>query len=125
MRVVPGIYQLRIRLRRARAITVGALGPCRLPAGWYIYTGSARSGLAQRVSRHLRHDKRKQWHIDYLLAVAGGVEPLVRREQRWPSVSFTEPWLAGGCRSHLAYFARQPRIGLMAWGQFCRRNEIV
>jgi len=52
-------------------------GQIPFPAGWYVYTGSARNGLAQRVGRHLRHNKRKHWHIDYLLAVADRVEAFV------------------------------------------------
>jgi len=46
MRVIPGLYELRIRLRRPATITVGALGRVRFPAGWYVYTGSARNGRA-------------------------------------------------------------------------------
>ena len=40
--------------------------------GYYTYTGSAlgkgASSLKHRIARHLRKDKRKFWHIDYLLA---------------------------------------------------------
>ena len=75
--IVPGVYQLRIRLLRPSRIRVGALGIHVFLAGWYVYTGSARSGLAQRIGRHLRHNKRKHWHIDYLLAVADEVEAFV------------------------------------------------
>ncbi|MBP7936454.1 MAG: DUF123 domain-containing protein [Phycisphaerae bacterium] len=66
-----------IRLRSAASICVGRLGLCRFPAGWYVYTGSARNGPTQRVGWHLRHDKLKHWHIDYLLAIADRVEAFV------------------------------------------------
>jgi len=45
------------------------MGVVPFPAGWYLYTGSALSGLRARVGRHLRHEKRPRWHIDSLLAV--------------------------------------------------------
>ncbi len=60
-------YQLYIRLSRACRIQAGRLPPRRLPAGWYVYTGSARRNLAARVERHLRRDKPRRWHIDWLL----------------------------------------------------------
>lgn len=56
---------------------MGALGDYPFPAGWYVYTGSARNGVHQRIRRHLRREKRKHWHIDYLLAVADSVEAFV------------------------------------------------
>lgn len=72
--VIPGRYQLLIGLKQPARIRVGALGVCQFPAGWYVYTGSARGGLAQRISRHLRADRRLHWHVDYLLAAADHVE---------------------------------------------------
>lgn len=61
MKPVPGVYQLVIRMRRPAVITVGALGRCRFPAGWYVYTGSARNGLEQRIRWHLRQEKRRHF----------------------------------------------------------------
>jgi len=78
MTVIAGTYQLCIRLRRVKLLRVGALGRFRFAAGWYVYSGSARNGLHQRVGRHLRRRKRNRWHIDYLLAVADAVEAFVR-----------------------------------------------
>ena len=85
--IIPGIYQLRIRLRQPKVIRVGALGRHHFPVGWYIYTGSARSGLVQRIRRHLRQDKRKHWHIDYLLAVANDIEAFVLPDSSISNVS--------------------------------------
>ena len=130
MPIIPGLYQLRIRLRRPATITVGALGRVRFPAGWYVYTGSARNGLEQRLGRHLRKRKRKHWHIDYLLAVADSVEAFVL-----PGTEMAEcelhASLAGGqavvpgfgssdcnCGSHLTYFRHGPRIALARWEAF-------
>jgi Uri superfamily endonuclease len=61
-------YQLHIRLGHDLTATIGKLGTFRFPAGDYIYTGSARRNIHQRVARHLRKDKKLRWHIDYLLA---------------------------------------------------------
>lgn len=61
-------YQLFIEVSRPVIVTVGRLGRYRFPAGLYAYTGSARRGLEARIRRHLASNKKKHWHIDYLLA---------------------------------------------------------
>lgn len=67
-----GRYVLAVRLAEARALRIGALGRCRLEAGWYAYVGSGRRALRQRVDRHFAscegRSERKHWHIDYVLA---------------------------------------------------------
>ena len=55
-------------------IAVGKLGSILFEPGCYCYVGSALNGLRGRVARHLRHDKKKWWHIDYLLKRAAVVE---------------------------------------------------
>lgn len=62
------VYQALIRLDRAAYIRITSLGTFILPAGWYVYSGSARRGSAARLARHLRKRKTCRWHIDYLLA---------------------------------------------------------
>ena len=67
-----GVYTLIIELTRESVIAVGQLGSHRFPKGFYAYTGSAlgmRGGLSLkgRVGRHLSSEKRKRWHLDYLL----------------------------------------------------------
>jgi len=46
---------------------VGALGKIEFRKGTYAYVGSAQNGIGKRVARHLKREKRKFWHIDYLL----------------------------------------------------------
>jgi len=72
----PGSYLLILRLAQATTLRVGRLGVFDFPAGYYAYCGSARGpgGLAARVGRHLRGEKRRRWHIDYLLDVAEVVD---------------------------------------------------
>jgi sugar fermentation stimulation protein A len=130
--IVPGVYQLRIRLKRPRTIRVGALGKHCFPAGWYVYTGSARNGLTQRVGRHLRQNKRKHWHIDYLLAVADQVEAFVLLGEALTECELHAQLVEGQtilprfgasdcrCESHLAWFKKRPRIQLTPWLQFIR-----
>ncbi len=59
-------YQLVLRLQRAVRIQPGRLAATLLPAGDYVYTGSARRNLEARIARHLRRDKPCRWHIDWL-----------------------------------------------------------
>jgi Uri superfamily endonuclease len=65
----PVVYQLLIRLRRPARLRIAAFGTFILPAGWYVYSGSARRASAGRLARHLRKHKTRRWHIDFLLAV--------------------------------------------------------
>ena len=63
-----GIYVLVIQLSKDTCLEVGILGVQYFQKGIYLYIGSAQNNLIQRVKRHLRKDKQKFWHIDYLLA---------------------------------------------------------
>lgn len=62
-----GSYALVIELPAACSLAAGRLAPVMLPAGLYVYCGSALGGLRARVARHLRAEKRVHWHVDYLL----------------------------------------------------------
>ncbi|SDI29119.1 GIY-YIG nuclease family protein [Propionivibrio dicarboxylicus] len=72
-------YQLLIRVARPLTVTVGRFGTFDFPAGWYVYTGSAKRNLEARVRRHLSAHKTLRWHIDYLLAQPGVAVREVRR----------------------------------------------
>ena len=93
-----GTYALVIALERESAIAVGKLGrsggkggenEITFPSGYYIYVGSARGGLPQRVRRHLRGGggegsaKKLRWHIDYLLQFASVIEVWYAVEGEW------------------------------------------
>lgn len=62
---------MRFHLVQPLRLAVGRLGVCELPAGDLVYVGSALGpgGLAARLARHVRPDKRPHWHIDHLTAV--------------------------------------------------------
>lgn len=65
--MLKGIYTLLITLKKPTTINVGKLGKVSFPEGHYAYVGSALNGLAGRINRHLKEEKRLHWHIDYFL----------------------------------------------------------
>ena len=67
----PISYQLLIDVPMAIQLEVGRLGRIEFPAGRYVYTGSARRALEARIARHLRLDKPRRWHIDWLTTAPG------------------------------------------------------
>jgi Uri superfamily endonuclease len=65
-----GVYTLILFVSKETTVTIGRLGKHSFPMGYYSYAGSALgrgAGLKNRISRHLRKEKRLFWHIDYLL----------------------------------------------------------
>jgi len=67
MNALKGIYVLIIQVSEEIDIDIGALGKIAFMKGLYAYVGSAQTNLEQRIKRHFRREKRKFWHIDYLL----------------------------------------------------------
>jgi len=61
-----GSYFIRLHFPEDREMDVGSLGRIVIKKGYYLYVGSAKKNLSQRVERHLRKKKRFFWHIDYL-----------------------------------------------------------
>jgi Uri superfamily endonuclease len=123
--MTPGIYHLLIHLSKDTTIEVGKLGSFSFPAGYYVYTGSALSGLESRIARHLRREKRLHWHIDYLLQHGRVVDIITHRtaerlecwyNQMILSLPDCEIPVRGfgssdcSCSSHLAYFRKRPQL---------------
>ncbi len=75
----PGSYLLAIRLVRFCSLPHGRHAGKTLPAGLYVYAGSARGpgGLRARVHRHLRKEKRLRWHVDALTMAAEDIVALL------------------------------------------------
>lgn len=71
----PGAYVLALWAPCPLPLPPRFLRPGRehLPAGWYLYAGSARGpgGIAARVRRHLNPDKRRHWHVDWVTTAPG------------------------------------------------------
>jgi Uri superfamily endonuclease len=114
-----GTYALVLYVARAQTIRIGKLGAFKFPRGYYIYIGSALNGLAARLARHLRPDKKRFWHIDYLLEHARvkevwthqGAERLecvwARAALALPRAQIIAPRFGASdcaCPAHLIYF---------------------
>ncbi|PVV84265.1 GIY-YIG nuclease family protein [Dehalogenimonas alkenigignens] len=61
-----GLYILILELPHPTTITTRRRAFA-LDAGFYAYVGSAMNGLEARIARHQSPDKKRHWHIDYLL----------------------------------------------------------
>jgi sugar fermentation stimulation protein A len=72
-----GNYLIILELPEQTVLEPGALGIINFAPGWYVYAGSARKNLSQRINRHLRKTgKEKHWHIDYLTPSAKTIKAL-------------------------------------------------
>ena len=60
-------YQIIFILKKTVELEIGRLGKYTFPVGKYIYTGSAKKNIDQRIQRHQNKNKKLHWHIDYLL----------------------------------------------------------
>ena len=63
-----GAYAIAIELADTVTVTLSSWAPIVLPAGRYLYCGSAKGpgGLKARLSRHMRRGKLVRWHVDQL-----------------------------------------------------------
>jgi len=78
-----GSYLLIVKLAKKTAIKTGRLPESVFPAGYYVYVGSAMSGLSSRLARHRRQDKKRHWHVDYLTAEGDHILPIpIRSSER-------------------------------------------
>lgn len=121
-----GVYQVMFRLAESLERRVGALGIVEFPAGFWVYTGSAKRALRKRVARHISRVKKRHWHIDYVLppgevvavrALAAGISTECAQHQRLGGRFAEGPRGFGSsdcsCRSHLVYLGEK---GLHAAG---------
>ena len=67
-----------VALERPARLAIARLGTPRLPAGLYLYAGSAwgPGGIGARLGRHLRGGGKRHWHIDHLIAT-GTIEATI------------------------------------------------
>ncbi|WP_193187764.1 GIY-YIG nuclease family protein [Nisaea sediminum] len=67
----PGSYLLLLQLQAPLSVQI-AKREIGLPAGLYVYSGSARGpgGLKARLGRHLRGNGRPRWHVDQITTCA-------------------------------------------------------
>lgn len=124
----PGAYHLILRMAKPATLRVGRLGRVAFHAGWYVYTGSAMSGLEPRLARHRRRRKKLHWHIDYLLrranlvdvvAIPGKTKSECARNLRvleMPGGKVVAPGFGSSdcrCAAHLIHFGARPHMSLL------------
>ncbi len=63
---IPGIYLIIASLDHSCRISTRSLS-FSLKPGFYFYCGSAINSLAPRINRHFKREKKRHWHIDFLL----------------------------------------------------------
>jgi Uri superfamily endonuclease len=122
-----GVYQLLVHLPEATCIQIGKKGRFRFPKGHYLYTGSAKNGLQGRVGRHLRKEKKRFWHIDYLLDRASVKGVFLFTDSKVDECSLSKSTLKRpgasvmvqgfgssdcSCPAHLAFFGRFKGVGI-------------
>jgi Uri superfamily endonuclease len=117
--VPPGCvtYQLLLRIRRPTCVRLRRGPGHQLMPGYYVYTGSARRGIAARVARHRRRDKPRRWHIDtltrtsWIRVIGVRYSPIAecRVNQALPGTAIIPGFGASdcraGCRAHLQQIA--------------------
>ncbi len=120
-----GTYALLLSVSSATCLSVGRLGDCHIPRGFYLYIGSALGpgGISTRLARHGLREKRPHWHIDYLRGAAFLEQAWVmagdgRAECGWASAASTLPQAATPiprfgasdcrCPAHLLHFPVRP-----------------
>jgi Uri superfamily endonuclease len=128
-----GAYAMAIELADAVAVMLSGRSPIVLPAGRYLYCGSANGpgGLKARLLRHMRRGKSVRWHVDQLtergLVIGGRIFPrgdecrLVQMCSHLPMpiVGFGSSDCAT-CRSHLLQWSNRTAL-LLPNADLCRR----
>jgi Uri superfamily endonuclease len=126
---LPGAYVIAIELAEPVMGTLCGRAAIDLPAGRYLYCGSANGpgGLKARLSRHFRRGKSVRWHIDQLTergsVVGSWISPggneceLVRRFTQLP---IPIPGFGSSdcakCRSHLLQWSNGTALPLLDAG---------
>jgi len=123
-----GSYILILNLKKDVKIKIGKLGSIYFPRGYYSYVGSAMGrsvNLENRLKRHFKEEKKKRWHIDYLLSnrftSIEGVMIIPSRKKLECSISrsietqadFTVKNFGSSdcnCKGHLHYFKNMKKL---------------
>lgn len=135
---LPGAYVIAIELADPVAVTLLGQAAIELPAGRYLYCGSAKGpgGLKARLSRHFRRGKSVRWHIDQLTECGsvvgswifpGGDEcELVRRFSQLPvPIPGFGSSDCAKCRSHLLQWSNGTALPLHDANVSARREGMV
>jgi len=89
-----GLYFLLIRVKQTISLKIRGKDET-VPRGYYIYTGSAQKNLSSRIERHCRKEKKKHWHIDYLLELADVINvKIIPNASRDEEAVYADKWLS-------------------------------
>ena len=115
-----GAYLLVLELKKETHIVISKKNWFLKP-GFYVYVGSAMKNLNSRIKRHLRKNKKKRWHIDYLIEKTASIKAIPIRASKKLECEIAqslskiaeETVLNFGCsdcncRTHLFYFSKNP-----------------
>jgi len=119
--ILKGTYCILIDLKVDQSIEIGKKGEMQFKSGFYVYVGSALNSLGGRIKRHLRHNKKMHWHVDYFLGNPNSMirevffsDDGVKHECELATQIAEEGEGIPGfgcsdcrCRSHLFYFSSQ------------------
>ncbi|QGG48445.1 DNA/RNA nuclease SfsA [Heliorestis convoluta] len=116
-----GTYLVILHVPEPLTLSIGSLGQRTFQPAYYVYTGTAKKHLTQRINRHLRKKKTLRWHVDYLREKAASCQALpIRTTERIEHVlaqrlSPLADWVVPGfgcsdcnCTSHLFAFRDNP-----------------
>lgn len=108
-----GLYIVWFELPSLVRARIGSLGEGAFPPGLYAYVGSAQVRRTARIRRHLRREKPRRWHIDYLLPQGRPVAVTLCPGARDQECRLAEQVLAVtlGRRAHPRFGASDCRCG--------------
>ena len=120
---LPGAYAMAIELTDKAAVSLSGRSPIALPAGRYLYCGSAKGPgrLKARLSRHMRRGKSVRWHVDQLtergLVIGSWIFPGGDECEGVQMCSYLPMPIAGfgssdcaTCRSHLLQWSNRTAL---------------
>jgi histidyl-tRNA synthetase len=130
---LPGAYVMAIELADTVVVMLSGRSSIALPAGRYLYCGSAKGpgGLKARLSRHVRRGKSVRWHVDQLtergLVIGSWIFPGGDECEVVQMCSYLPMPIAGfgssdcaTCRSHLLQWSNRTEL-LLPNADLCRR----
>ena len=114
-------YILVIRVLKFLSVKIGKLGLIKFRPDLYVYVGSAKRNFSSRIKRHLAKNKKKFWHIDYLLAKKNTIVEKVYFTKRKNEYQLARglvkfPYIKNfgssdcKCSSHLFYIEKRNKI---------------
>ncbi len=129
-RITGKTYIFLIENYKDREVFIGRLGKLKFARGIYAYVGSAKKNFRARIKRHLFNNKRKFWHIDYLLDRKTTIKEVwispKEAECRMAKYFFNNgfPYIKNfgssdcRCRSHLLFIEKK----LVGFKNFLKKN---